>query len=119
METERRRIPTETFIEKVSELSEIVAKLNANMDSHKIMMLEIKDNQREYNRLILLVERNNVKIETALDSISRLNDRHDTCNINEVEKKIESIESKVSILSKVIGALGVGAIPIIYKLFGG
>lgn len=118
---ERRVISTlqETFIKQISELSNAVGQLNVSMTVHRGMMLEIKENQKEYTRLMLIVERNNVKIDDALVSISKLDERHNKCSIHDVEKKVESLDSKVSMIAKVIGVMGAGLVPVIYKLFGG
>jgi len=109
---ERRRVPAETFIEKVSDLSELVAILNVNMQSHSLTMQEIKDNQKEYSKLLIAVERNNMKIEESLNM-------HRTCNIKDVTVDVVDLKSKVGIIGKVVAVLGAGLVPIIYKLFAG
>ena len=114
MSEERRFVGTlqETFIKQISELSGSVARLNSNME-------EMKEQQRGYVNLMISVERNNLKVESALEEIKKLYAIHNSCGIKEVSQKVEVLNSRVGLIGKALGALGAGLVPIIYKVFGG
>ena len=76
------------------------------------MMVEIRNNQKESQKLLGIVDSIN-------KDIKRVYDMHNKCNIHEVSAAVDVLKDKVALIFKITGAIGVSLIPIVYKIFGG